>query len=114
MPTMAQAALLYRLCSDLNPLHADPAVAQAAGFKRPILHGLATYGAVGHAILKTWCGYDPARLKSLGLRFAGPVFPGETIDVDMWRTELGVQFQARVAARDALVISHGVAEVEGV
>jgi len=95
-------------------LHADPAVAQAAGFKRPILHGLATYGAVGHAILKTWCGYDPARLKSLGLRFAGPVFPGETIDVDMWRTELGVQFQARVAARDALVISHGVAEVEGV
>ncbi len=112
MPTLPQAALLYRLCSDLNPLHADPAVAQAAGFKRPILHGLATYGAVGHAIIKTLCAYQPERLKQLGLRFAGPVYPGESIQVEMWRTSLGVQFQARVVERDALVVSHGLAQVE--
>lgn len=112
MPTLPQAALLYRLCSDLNPLHADPAVALAAGFKRPILHGLATYGAVGHALIKTLCDYQPDRLTHLGLRFAGPVYPGENIQVEMWRTALGVQFQARVAERDALVISHGLAQVQ--
>lgn len=112
MPTLPQAALLYRLCSDLNPLHADPAVALAAGFKRPILHGLATYGAVGHALIKTLCHYQPERLKHLGLRFAGPVYPGESIHVDMWRTNLGIQFQARVAERDALVVSHGLAQVD--
>ncbi len=111
LPTIPQAALIYRLCADLNPLHADPAVARAAGFDRPILHGLATYGVAGHAILKTCCDYDPARLKSLGLRFSSPVFPGETIRTEIWREGARVQFQARVLERDKIVLSHGIAEV---
>lgn len=111
LPTMPQAALIYRLCADLNPLHADPAVARAAGFERPILHGLASYGVAGHAILKTCCDYDPSRLKSLGLRFASPVYPGETIRTEIWREGARVQFQARVVERDKIVLSHGVADV---
>jgi acyl dehydratase len=112
LPTLPQQALWYRLCSDLNPLHADPAVAQAAGFKAPILHGLASYGLVGHALLRTLCDYDASRLKHLGLRFAGPVYPGESLRVEMWHTDLGVQFQAKAVERDVLVISHGLAHVE--
>ena len=61
LPTRPEMALIYRLSADPNPLHADPAVAKAAGFPRPILHGLGTFGVAGHAILKTLCGYDPAR-----------------------------------------------------
>jgi acyl dehydratase len=78
LPTSPQAALIYRLSADINPLHADPDVAKAAGFPKPILHGLATYGVAGHALLKAACGYDPARLKSLNARFTAPVYPGET------------------------------------
>jgi acyl dehydratase len=111
LPTLPQAALIYRLCADPNPLHAEPAVAKAAGFPRPILHGLATFGVAGHAILKTWCGYDPARLKSLGVRFSAPVYPGETIRTEMWRRGNALQFRARVLERDLVVLSHGTAEV---
>ncbi len=111
LPTLPQAALIYRLCADLNPLHADPAVAGAAGFKRPILHGLASYGVAGHAILKTCCDYDPSRLKSIGLRFSGPVFPGETLRTEIWRDGHRVQFRARVLERDVQVLSHGIAEL---
>lgn len=111
LPTLPQAALIYRLCADPNPLHAEPAVAKAAGFPRPILHGLATYGVAGHAILKTYCGYEPARLKSLGVRFSAPVFPGETIRTEMWRRGNALQFRARVLERDLIVLSHGTAEV---
>ena len=111
LPTLPQAALIYRLCADPNPLHAEPAVAKAAGFPRPILHGLATYGVAGHAILRTFCGYDPARLKSLGVRFSAPVFPGETIRTEMWRRGNALQFRARVLERDLIVLSHGTAEV---
>ena len=111
LPTLPQAALIYRLCNDRNPLHADPAVAKAAGFPRPILHGLATYGSAGHAILKTFCDYDPARLKSLSLRFSSPVFPGETIRTEMWRDGGRVQFRAKAVERDVVVLSHGAAEI---
>ncbi|MEK9719618.1 MAG: MaoC family dehydratase, partial [Quisquiliibacterium sp.] len=111
LPTMPQTALLYRLCADLNPLHADPAVAKAAGFARPILHGLASYGVAGHAILKACCNYDPAALKSIGLRFSGPVFPGETLRTEIWRDGTRVQFRARVLERDAIVLSHGIAQL---
>jgi acyl dehydratase len=111
LPTLPQAALIYRLCADMNPLHAEPAVAKAAGFPRPILHGLATFGVAGHAILKTYCDYDPARLKSLGLRFSAPVYPGETIRTEMWRRGNALQFRARVLERDLLVLSHGTAEI---
>ena len=109
--TLPQAALIYRLCADPNPLHADPAVAKAAGFPRPILHGLATYGVAGHAILKTFCEYDPARLKYLGVRFSAPVFPGETIRVEMWQEGNTIQFRAKAIERDAVVLTNGTAHV---
>lgn len=111
LPTMPQAALLYRLCADLNPLHADPKVAAAAGFKAPILHGLASFGVAGHAIVKSCCGYDPSRLKSIGLRFSSPVYPGETLRTEIWRDGTRVQFRVRALERDVVVLSNGVAEV---
>ena len=111
LPTSAQGALIYRLCADRNPLHADPAVAQAAGFPSPILHGLATYGLAGHALLKSVCGYDPARLKSIAARFSAPVFPGETFRTEIWKDGNVVGFQVRVVERDIVAISNGRAEI---
>ena len=111
LPTLPQAALIYRLSGDYNPLHVDPAVAAAAGFKRPILHGLCTFGVVGHALLKTLCGYRPERLKSMQLRFSAPVYPGETVRTEIWRHGGTVSFRARVVERDVLVINNGRAEV---
>jgi acyl dehydratase len=111
LPTVPQAALIYRLSGDDNPLHVEPAVAKAAGFSRPILHGLATYGVAGHAILRTCCDYDPARLKSLAVRFSAPVYPGETIRTEIWRQGDAVRFRARALERDLVVLSHGRAEL---
>ena len=112
LPTLPQAALIYRLCADPNPLHADPAVAKAAGFARPILHGLCTYGVAGHAILKTYCNYDPAKLSSLSVRFSSPVFPGETIRTEMWRKNDTVLFRSRVLGRDVVVLNNCVATIK--
>lgn len=113
LPTLAQAALLYRLNGDINPLHVDPEVADKAGFPKPILHGLCTYGVAAHAVLKTFCDYDPARLSRFDVRFSAPVYPGETIVVEMWKGEGSVvHFQAKVAERDVLVLSNGAAEVK--
>jgi acyl dehydratase len=109
--TRPEAALIYRLSGDLNPLHAEPAVAKAAGFPRPILHGLGTFGVAGHAVLKALCGYDPTRLVSFAGRFSAPVFPGETIRTEMWRDGAVVSFRARVVERDVIAINNGRAEV---
>jgi acyl dehydratase len=109
--TRPEMALIYRLSGDYNLLHADPAVARAAGFDRPILHGLGTFGVSGHAVLKTLCGYDPARLISFAGRFSAPVFPGETIRTEMWRDGAVVSFRARVVERDVVAINNGRAEV---
>ena len=109
--TRPEAALIYRLSGDYNPLHAEPAFARAAGFERPILHGLGTFGVSGHALLKTLCGYDPNRLISFGCRFSAPVFPGETIRTQMWRDGAVVSFRARVVERDVVAITNGRAEV---
>jgi acyl dehydratase len=103
----AQAALLYRLNGDFNPLHADPAVAADAGFRQPILHGLCTFGMAGRALLRAACGYDPRRLAGLAARFSNPVFPGETLVFEIWREEAGARFQCRVKERDVLALSHG-------
>lgn len=111
LPTRPDLALIYRLSADRNPLHADPAVARAAGFPRPILHGLATYGIAGHAVLKCMCGYDPARLTAIGGRFSAPVFPGETIRTEMWRDGSVVSFRARVVERDVVALNNGRAEI---
>jgi acyl dehydratase len=111
LPTRPEAALIYRLSGDYNPLHAEPAFAKAAGFERPILHGLGTFGVSGHALLKTLCGYEPRRLVSFGCRFSAPVFPGETIRTEMWRDGNVVSFRARVVERDVIAINNGRAEV---
>ena len=109
--TRPEMALIYRLSGDYNPLHAEPAAAKAAGFARPILHGLGTFGVSGHALLKTACGYDPARLVSFSGRFSAPVFPGETIRTEMWRDGAVMSFRARVFERNVVAIDHGRAEV---
>jgi acyl dehydratase len=111
LPTRPEAALVYRLSGDPNPLHVDPDVAKAAGFPRPILHGLATFGIAGHALLRSLCDYDPARLTGLAGRFSAPVFPGETIRTEIWRDGAVASFRARVVERDIVAINNGRAEV---
>jgi len=109
--TLPQAALIYRLSGDMNPLHADPEIAKTAGFKQPILHGLCTFGVTGLALLETLCDFRPERLKSMRVRFSAPVFPGETIRTEIWRNGEVVAFRARVKERDAVVINNGRAEI---
>lgn len=107
IPTLPQQALLYRLCGDRNPLHSDPATARAAGFDRPILHGLCTWGIAAHALLAQCAGSDPTRLRSLYARFSAPVFPGETLRLELFRDGSDVRFRVRVSARDKVVLEHG-------
>jgi acyl dehydratase len=110
--TLPQAALIYRLCGDYNPLHADPAVARGGGFEKPILHGLCTFGVVGRALLDAVCGNDPSKLRKMQVRFSAPVFPGETIVTEFWKEGGGVvSFRAKVKQRDLVVINNGRAEV---
>jgi acyl dehydratase len=111
LPTLPQAALIYRLSGDYNPLHADPAHARKVGFKMPILHGRGTFGVVGHAILKTLCDYDCSRFVAMEGRFSSPVYPGETIRTEMWKDGNVVSFKATVPARGVTVLSNGRAEV---
>jgi acyl dehydratase len=111
-PTLPQAALIYRLSGDYNPLHADPDIARSAGFERPILHGLCTYGIAGWAILSTLADHDTSRLRRLDVRFSAPVIPGDTIDTLIWREGDGqAAFRCRVAARNSTVIDNGYCEV---
>ena len=108
LPTRADAALLYRLSGDLNPLHADPAVAIRAGFPRPILHGLATYGNACRAILGAFCNHDTARLKAIRARLTSPVYPGETLVLETWRLAgEEIAFRASVKERDVQVLANG-------
>ena len=111
LPTRPEMALIYRLSGDVNPLHAEPEFARAAGFPRPILHGLATFGVAGHALLRTICGYDASRLTAMLGRFSAPVFPGETIRTEMWRDGGVVSFRARIVERDVIAINNGRAEI---
>ena len=109
--TRPEMALIYRLSADVNPLHADPAVAREAGFARPILQGLGTFGVAGHAILRIVCDYAPSRLRSIAGRFSAPVYPGETIRTEIWRDGDVVSFRTRVVERDVIAINNGRAEV---
>ncbi|MFI6056784.1 MaoC/PaaZ C-terminal domain-containing protein [Streptomyces sp. NPDC051286] len=93
-------ALLYRLSGDWNPLHADPEFAELAGFDRPILHGLCTYGMTLKAVADTLLDGDVARIGAYRTRFAGVVFPGETLRIRMWAGDGRVQVAVTAAERD--------------
>jgi acyl dehydratase len=84
--TRTDQALTYRLSGDRNPLHSDPTSAQQAGFDRPILHGLCTFGFTGRALLHALCESNDARFKSMEARFARPTMPGDSLTVSIWRT----------------------------
>ncbi len=109
--TRPEQAMIYRLSADRNPLHIDPEVAKAAGYAKPILHGLGTFGVVGHALLKSICDYDSARVVSFAGRFSSPVFPGETIRTEFWRDGSVISFRASVPDRSVVVMNNGRAEV---
>jgi acyl dehydratase len=110
-PTLPQAALIYRLSGDYNPLHAEPAFAAAAKWERPILHGLCSFGIAGQAVIKHFCDYHPGKLKALQVRFSAPFFPGETLRTEMWRDGDVVSFRARAVERDVVVINNGRADI---
>ena len=97
--------LLYRLNGDHNPLHSDPSIARAAGFDRPIMHGLCTVGFVGRALLAVVCDGDPTALRQLGCRFVAPALPGELLETRIWRTAHGEQFETSSGGR--VVLSGG-------
>jgi acyl dehydratase len=105
--TLAQAALIYRLSGDLNPLHSDPEVAKHAGFPRPILHGYCTYGIAAWAIMSTYLDPHPNRLAALDCRFSAAVYPGETLRTEMWRSGNTIQFKTRVVERDVIALDRG-------
>lgn len=108
--TRPESALLYRLSGDFNPVHASPAVARKAGFERPILHGLCTFGIACRALIRGVCGGDPARLGAMSGRFSKSVYPGETQTVEMWSEGAGrVRFRTRIRDRDLTAVDFGEA-----
>ncbi len=113
LDTRPDQALLYRLSGDRNPLHADPEIAALAGFPRPILHGLCTYGTCARALVTSVADYDPSRITGFDVRFSSPVFPGETILVDIWKDGSIASFRARVKERDVVVINNGKCTLKG-
>jgi acyl dehydratase len=100
-------AMVYALCGDRNPLHRDPAFAKRAGFDRPILHGLCSYGIACHAVLKAMLDYDAAAIAQFDVRFSSPVFPGETQVVDLWKDGSTISFRVRIPDRGVVSINNG-------
>jgi acyl dehydratase len=109
--TKPDQALIYRLCGDRNPLHSDPEFAKRAGFPRPILHGMCTYGITCRGVLQTYADYDPAAFRRHAVRFSAPVFPGDTVTMDLWKDRHVISFEARVKARGVTVIKSGRTEL---
>lgn len=105
--TRRDQALLYRLCGDRNPLHADPELAKRVGFPVPILHGLCTYGTACRTILKEVAKYDHSKIRGFDVRFSSPVYPGETVLTDIWVDGKTVSFRCRLKERDVTVINNG-------
>jgi acyl dehydratase len=109
LPTPPNLAQIFRLTGDTNPLHIDPERAKVAGFPRPILHGMASFGVAAHAIVRIMAGYDPARLASIEARFARPIFPGETVRTEMWENGGQIAFRCRTVERGEIAIDNGLA-----
>lgn len=106
LPTLPQAALIYRLSGDLNPLHADPEVAKAAGFERPILHGMALMGVAAHAVLRTVANYDNTRFAGMRVRFTSPALPGDTLRTEMWVDGPRVSLRTIAIQRQVTVLNN--------
>lgn len=109
-----QTGLLYRLCGDPNPLHADPQTAREAGFARPILHGLGTFAVACAVLLKTVCQYRPERIRRMGTRFTAPVYPGDRLRAQIWRDgDARVRFRVTALQREETVLDNGLLELTG-
>jgi acyl dehydratase len=111
--TAPQMALLYRLNADWNPLHADPLVARKAGFERPILHGLASWGVAVRALLRGALDYEADRIASIFGRFSAPVYPGESLRTDIWREPGALAFRVWAVERNVMVINNGRVKLRG-
>ena len=113
-PTLPQQALLYNLASgDENPLHTDPDVARKAGFDKPIIHGLCTFGMVCKTVVDYALQGDPVRIKRYQARFSGVVFPGETLETAMWMEEDRIVLNTRVKERGTPAISNAAITLHG-
>ena len=105
--TRPDQALVYRLCGDRNPLHSDPEFAKRGGFPKPILHGMCTYGITCRGVLQTFADYDPSAFKQHAVRFSSPVYPGETVSMDLCKDGNVVSFEAKIKERGVTVIKIG-------
>jgi acyl dehydratase len=108
--TEARQALVYRLSGDWNPLHADPDVAKAVGFERPILHGLCTFGCTVRAVLRELCNNDPGAIRTIAVRFSSPVLPGDLLTAELWAEGKTVFAQTKNESGD-VVLKNGVFEL---
>lgn len=112
MPQREDQAMIYALCGDRNPLHRDPNIAKQAGFDKPILHGLCSYGIACHAVLKSVLDYDETRMKGFDVRFSSPVFPGETQVLEAWQDDNVISFRVRIKERDVIAINNGKCTID--
>lgn len=110
--TRPDQALIYRLCGDRNPLHSDPEFARRAGFPKPILHGMCTYGITCRGILQTYADYDPNAFRRHAARFSSPIYPGDILTMDMWKDGNVISFEAKVKARGVIVVKNGLTVLE--
>lgn len=107
IPIRPDQALIYRLSGDRNPLHSDPDFARRAGFLKPILHGMCTYGLTCRAVLQTYADYDPSAFRRHRVRFSAPVYPSDIITVSLWKDRNSISFEAYVRERKVTVAKHG-------
>ncbi len=112
MPGRVDQAMIYALCGDRNPLHRDPNIAKMAGFDKPILHGLCSYGIACHAVVKTMLDYDATQITGFDVRFSSPVFPGETQIVEMWKDGKVISFRVRLKERGVVSINNGKCTIQ--
>lgn len=107
-PVPLNQSFIFRLCGDRNPLHVDPEFARAAGFDRPIVHGLSTYGAAVRSIMKAALGYDPDPIEHVAARFSAPVFPGERLRTLIWRDGRELSFRVESIDSGRAVLDNGL------